>query len=82
VYNFHLDPSLTLGCGSWGSTSVSTNVGPHHLLNIKNVTERRENMLWFRVPPKVGARRCVWEQAAGLTAGWLLAGWLDFLPKR
>jgi len=52
-YNFSLDPSLTLGCGSWGSTSVSNNVGPRHLLNIKNVTERRENMLWFRVPPKV-----------------------------
>lgn len=53
VYNFHLDPSLTLGCGSWGSTSVSTNVGPMQLLNIKSVTERRENMLWFRIPPKV-----------------------------
>ena len=53
VYNFHLDPSLTLGCSSWGSTSVSTNVGPHHLLNVKSVTERRENMLWFRIPPKV-----------------------------
>lgn len=54
LYNFHLDPSLTLGCGTWGSTSVSTNVGPMQLLNIKSVTERRENMLWFRVPPKVG----------------------------
>ncbi len=53
LYNFHLDPSLTLGCGTWGSTSVSTNVGPSHLLNIKTVTCRRENMLWFRVPPKV-----------------------------
>ncbi len=53
MYNFHLDPSLTLGCGSWGSTSVSTNVGPNQLLNVKTVTERRENMLWFRVPPKV-----------------------------
>lgn len=53
VYNFHLNPSLTLGCGSWGSTSVSTNVGPNHLLNIKNGIERRENMLWFRVPPKI-----------------------------
>lgn len=53
LYNFHLDPSLTLGCGSWGSTSVSTNVGPQHLLNVKSVTERRENMLWFRVPPKI-----------------------------
>ncbi|PNW71110.1 hypothetical protein CHLRE_17g746997v5 [Chlamydomonas reinhardtii] len=53
LYNFHLDPSLTLGCGTWGSTSVSTNVGPQHLLNIKTVTARRENMLWFRVPPKI-----------------------------
>jgi len=53
VFNFHLDPSLTLGCGSWGDTSVSANVNPTMLLNIKNVVSRRENMLWFRVPPKV-----------------------------
>lgn len=53
LYNFKLDPSLTLGCGSWGDNSVSENVGPRHLLNIKTVSERRENMLWFRVPPKV-----------------------------
>jgi len=53
LYNFHLDPSLTLGCGSWGGNSVSENVAPHHLLNIKSVSERRENMLWFRIPPKV-----------------------------
>ncbi|MBE7383581.1 MAG: bifunctional acetaldehyde-CoA/alcohol dehydrogenase [Leptolyngbya sp. SIO1E4] len=53
LYNFKLDPSLTLGCGTWGGNSVSENVGPRHLLNIKTVTERRENMLWFRVPPKV-----------------------------
>jgi acetaldehyde dehydrogenase / alcohol dehydrogenase len=53
LYNFHLDPSLTLGCGTWGSTSVSTNVTPKHLLNYKTVSERRENMLWFRVPPKI-----------------------------
>lgn len=53
LYNFHLDPSLTLGCGSWGNNSVSENVAPHHLLNIKTMSERRENMLWFRVPPKV-----------------------------
>ncbi|MEB3337640.1 MAG: bifunctional acetaldehyde-CoA/alcohol dehydrogenase [Leptolyngbyaceae bacterium] len=53
LYNFRLDPSLTLGCGSWGDNSVSENVSIHHLLNIKTVTERRENMLWFRVPPKV-----------------------------
>lgn len=53
LYNFKLDPSLTLGCGTWGGNSVSENVGPQHLLNIKTVSERRENMLWFRVPPKV-----------------------------
>lgn len=53
MYNFHLDPSLTLGCGSWGSTSVSANVGPRNLLNIKSTIERRNNMLWFRVPPKI-----------------------------
>lgn len=53
LYNFRLDPSLTLGCGTWGGNSVSENVGVHHLLNIKTVTERRENMLWFRIPPKV-----------------------------
>jgi acetaldehyde dehydrogenase/alcohol dehydrogenase len=53
LYNFHMDPSLTLGCGTWGSTSVSTNVGPQHLLNVKTVGERRQNMLWFRVPSKI-----------------------------
>ena len=53
LYNFALTPSLTLGCGSWGGNSVSENVGVHHLLNIKRVAERRENMLWFRAPEKV-----------------------------
>jgi acetaldehyde dehydrogenase/alcohol dehydrogenase len=53
LYNFKLTPSLTLGCGSWGGNSVSENVGVEHLLNIKTVAERRENMLWFRVPEKV-----------------------------
>ncbi|MDB9524645.1 bifunctional acetaldehyde-CoA/alcohol dehydrogenase [Oscillatoria sp. CS-180] len=53
LYNFRLDPSLTLGCGSWGGNSISENVEPYHLLNIKTVAERRENMLWFRVPPKI-----------------------------
>ncbi|TAD75568.1 MAG: bifunctional acetaldehyde-CoA/alcohol dehydrogenase [Oscillatoriales cyanobacterium] len=53
LYNFRLDPSLTLGCGSWGGNSTSDNVEPRHLLNIKTVAERRENMLWFRVPPKI-----------------------------
>ena len=52
LYN-NLDPSLTLGCGSYGHTSVSTNVGPQHLLNFKNVAQRRENMLWFRLPPQI-----------------------------
>ncbi len=53
IYNFRLEPSLTLGCGSWGGNSVSENVGVRHLLNIKTVAERRENMLWFRVPSQV-----------------------------
>ena len=53
LYNFKLTPSLTLGCGSWGGNSVSENVGVKHLVNIKTVAERRENMLWFRAPEKV-----------------------------
>ena len=53
LYNFKITPSLTLGCGSWGGNSVSENVGIKHLLNIKTVAERRENMLWFRAPEKV-----------------------------
>lgn len=53
LYNFKLSPSMTLGCGSWGGNSVSENVGVKHLLNIKTVAERRENMLWFRTPEKV-----------------------------
>ncbi len=53
IYNFKLTPSLTLGCGSWGGNSVSENVGVKHLLNIKTIAERRENMLWFRVPEKI-----------------------------
>ena len=53
IYNFRLEPSLTLGCGSWGNNSISENVGPKHLLNIKTVAERRENMLWFKLPPKI-----------------------------
>lgn len=53
LYNFKMTPSLTLGCGSWGGNSVSENVGVKHLLNIKTVAERRENMLWFRTPQKV-----------------------------
>ena len=57
LYNFKLTPSLTLGCGSWGGNSVSENVGIKHLLNIKNVAERRNNMLWFRAPEKVYIKR-------------------------
>ena len=57
LYNFKLAPSLTLGCGSWGGNSISENVGVKHLLNIKTVAERRENMLWFRAPEKVYLKR-------------------------
>ncbi len=57
LYNFDLAPSLTLGCGSWGGNSVSENVGVKHLLNIKTVAKRRENMLWFRTPEKIYIKR-------------------------
>lgn len=57
LYNFKLAPSLTLGCGSWGGNSVSENVGVKHLINVKTVAERRENMLWFRAPEKVYFKR-------------------------
>ncbi len=57
LYNFRFPPSLTLGCGSWGGNSVSENVGVKHLLNIKTVAERRENMLWFRAPEKIYFKR-------------------------
>ncbi len=53
IYNFRLEPSLTLGCGSWGGNSISENVGVKHLMNIKTVAKREENMLWFKVPPKI-----------------------------
>ena len=53
IYNFRLEPSLTLGCGSWGGNAISENVGVKHLMNIKTVAERRENMLWFQVPRKI-----------------------------
>ncbi|HNW34295.1 MAG TPA: aldehyde dehydrogenase family protein, partial [Candidatus Ozemobacteraceae bacterium] len=69
IYNFRLEPSLTLGCGSWGGNSVSENVGIKHLMNTKTVAERRENMLWFRVPPKVyfkqGCLSLALEELAG-----------------
>ena len=57
LYNFNTEPSLTLGCGSWGENAVSENVGVKHLLNYKTVAERRENMLWFKVPPRVYFKR-------------------------
>lgn len=57
IYNFKLTPSLTLGCGSWGGNSISENVGVKHLLNIKTVVKRRENMLWFRTPEKIYIKR-------------------------
>ncbi len=57
LYNFKLEPSLSLGCGSWGGNSISGNIGVEHLLNYKTVAERRENMLWFKVPPKVYFKR-------------------------
>ena len=65
IYNFRLSPSLTLGCGSWGGNSVSENVGVKHLLNIKTVAERRENMLWFRTPEKVYIKKGCLETALG-----------------
>ncbi len=57
LYNFKLAPSLTLGCGSWGGNSVSENVGVKHLINIKTVAERRQNMLWFRAPQKIYVKK-------------------------
>ncbi len=57
LYNFKLEPSLTLGCGSWGGNAVSGNVGVEHLLNYKTVAERRENMLWFKAPSKIYFKR-------------------------
>ena len=69
LYNFRLTPSLTLGCGSWGGNSVSENVGVRHLMNIKTVARRRENMLWFRAPEKVyfkkGCLPVAMEELAG-----------------
>ena len=63
IYNFMLTPSLTLGCGTWGGNSTAENVGTKHLLNIKTVAERRENMLWFRTPEKIYIRRGCLESA-------------------
>jgi len=63
VYNFSLAPSLTLGCGAKGGSSVSTNVGPEHLIHVKTVTERRENMLWFKVPKSIYFKRGIFAEA-------------------
>ena len=69
IYNFRLEPSLTLGCGSWGGNSVSENVGVKHLINTKVISERRENMMWFRVPPKVYFKSGCLPVALGDLAG-------------
>mmetsp|Transcript_25856 Transcript_25856/g.72415 ORF Transcript_25856/g.72415 Transcript_25856/m.72415 type:complete len:1028 (+) Transcript_25856:161-3244(+) len=63
VYNFSLAPSLTLGCGAKGGSSVSTNVGPEHLMHLKTITERRENMLWFKVPKAIYFKRGIFAEA-------------------
>ncbi len=65
VYNFRLAPSLTLGCGSWGGNSVSENIGVKHLMNVKSSAERRENMQWVRIPPKIYFKRGALSQALG-----------------
>jgi acetaldehyde dehydrogenase / alcohol dehydrogenase len=69
LYNFKLDPSLTLGCGTWGGNTISDNVAPHHLLNIKTVSQRRENMQWFRIPPKIYFKYGCLPVALGELAG-------------
>lgn len=65
VYNFKLAPSLTLGCGSWGGNSVSENIGVKHLMNVKSVAERRENMYWYKVPSKIYFKRGSLQQGLG-----------------
>ena len=62
VYNFKLAPSLTLGCGSWGGNSVSENIGVKHLMNVKSVAQRRENMYWYKVPSKIYCKRGALQQ--------------------
>ncbi len=69
LYNFKLEPSLSLGCGSWGGNSVSGNIGVENLLNYKTVVERRENMLWFKVPPKVYFKRGATDLALKILKG-------------
>lgn len=76
VFNFAMSPSLTLGCGSWGGNAVSENVGIKHLINIKTVTERKENMLWFRVPPRIyfrpGCLPVAFKEFAGYKRAFLV----------
>ena len=69
VYNFKLAPSLTLGCGSWGGNSVSENIGVKHLMNVKSVAERRENMYWYKVPSKIYFKRGALSHALSELAG-------------
>ena len=69
LFNFKLEPSLSLGCGSWGKNAISGNIGVENLLNYKTVAERRENMLWFKVPPKVYFKRGATDLALKELAG-------------
>ena len=69
LFNFRLEPSLTLGCGSWGGNAVSGDVGVENLLNYKTVAERRENMLWFKVPPKIYFKRGATDLALRVLKG-------------
>jgi acetaldehyde dehydrogenase/alcohol dehydrogenase len=81
IYNFKLIPSLTLGCGSKGGNSIPENVGPHHLLNIKNVAEKRENMLWFKVPESIYFKNGILSTAlvdlleAGISRVQIITDW-------
>ncbi len=83
LYNFALEPSLTLGCGSWGGNSISQNVTPEHLLNIKSVAHRRENMLWFRLPEKIyfktGSMKYALDDLAGKKRAFIVTD--DYLYK-
>src|SRR6056297_96720 len=93
LYNFKLEPSLTLGCGSWGGNSVSENVGPSHLLNIKTVAHKRQHMLWFQMPPKLylkpGSLEYALDDLAGKQRAFIVTdeflarnGYLDTITKK
>ena len=77
LYNFKLEPSLSLGCGSWGKNAISGNIGVENLLNYKTVAERRENMLWFKVPSKVYFKRGATDLALRELAGKKITNVLD-----